>query len=970
MFPNSDRARLFTLPPGVDFGAEVVRGLLDRTSYSDPAALMGAEVFVNTRRLQRRVTDLLQTGAPRVLPKIRLITDLARDPIYDDLPPAVAPLRRRLELTALVARLLEAEPDLAPKSSLFALSDSLASVMSEMFDEGVLPDALERLDVSDDSGHWARALNFLRIAVQFSKTAESGPDPAERSRSAVLAQIARWTLDPPQHPIVIAGTTASRGTTALLTQAVAGLPQGAVILPGFDTQMPKAIWGQLDTAMTGEDHPQFRFARLAQALDLDPAELPQWTSTPAPSADRNALVSLALRPAPVTDGWRAEAPNLKNVATATQNLTLIEAPSPRIEAEAIALRLRQAAFDGVTTALITPDRVLTRQVAAALSRWDLHPDDSAGMPLHLSPPGRLLRETAAFLAQIPTAQGVISLLKHPLTHSGEDRGDHLRWSRELELSIRRNGPPYPGRDDIMRWSQDRDESARWALWLAQLLDQVCPETAHLQDHVTRHIAFTEILAAGAETGSGGLWDAAAGRAALQIMTSLRDHADAGTHMTGADYAALLMSVLQGEDVHDRDAGHPHILIWGTLEARVQSADMVILAGLNEGSWPEMPGADPWLNRHMRAQAGLLLPDRRIGLAAHDFQQAIAAKEVWLTRSIRSEEAETVASRWVNRLTNLMAGFDAGRACLDQMRARGAQWIAMAQSLGRPSEPVLPAPRPSPRPPVAARPKRLRVTDISQLLRDPYAIYAREVLRLAPVNPLVMDADARVKGIAIHGILEQFVRDHDPMAPDAKQRLLELTDRVLQDNCPWPTARVLWRAQMARNVDAILADEIRRRADIDTVHVERMGEIAVNDIVLRGRADRIDVLRDGRAVIYDYKTGKPPTVDQQKTLDKQLLVEAAMVEQGAFQDVGSPKVARAEYLQIGAAVASVAAPLADHPPDRVWADLHALFGNWADPAQGYTARMAAQTRSFGTDFDHLSRYGEWDETVPPNPEDVG
>ena len=93
-------------------------------------------------------------------------------------------------------------------------------------------------------------------------------------------------------------------------------------------------------------------------------------------------------------------------------------------------------------------------------------------------------------------------------------------------------------------------------------------------------------------------------------------------------------------------GHPNVLVWGTLEARVQGADLLILAGLNEGSWPEAPAPDPWLNRQMRADAGLLLPERRIGLSAHDFQQAIAAKEVWLTRSQRSDDAQTVPSRSV------------------------------------------------------------------------------------------------------------------------------------------------------------------------------------------------------------------------------------------------------------------------------------------------------------------------------------
>ncbi len=48
----------------------------------------------------------------------------------------------------------------------------------------------------------------------------------------------QWEETPPQHPIILAGSTGSRGTTLLLMQAIAKLPQGAVILPGFDFDMP------------------------------------------------------------------------------------------------------------------------------------------------------------------------------------------------------------------------------------------------------------------------------------------------------------------------------------------------------------------------------------------------------------------------------------------------------------------------------------------------------------------------------------------------------------------------------------------------------------------------------------------------------------------------------------------------------------------------------------------------------------
>lgn len=973
MFTPSSTPRLFALPPGVDFCHEVAQGVLSRMQGQDPAALARVRIYVPNHRMQKRLREVFVQSGTLLLPQLRLVTDPGADPTLSDQPAAVPELRRRLELTTLIARLLDTDPDLAPKSSLFALSDSLATLLSEMNSEGVSVQVLEDLDISDESGHWARALNFVKIAHDYLTQLGTGPDAKTRLRAAVMTLVDVWRTTPPETPVILAGSTGSRGLTAHMIRAIAQLPQGAVILPGVDTDMPPHVWRQLDNPLTGEDHPQFRFARLADDLGLDVTTLPRWNETAAPCPPRNALVSLALRPAPVTDDWRRDGPNLTDLDHATQNLTLVEAPSPRIEAETIALRLRQAVEDGITAALITPDRTLTRQVAAALDRWNITPDDSAGVPLHLTAVGRLLRHSAEFLTAMPDAQGLLTLLKHPLTHTGEGRGQHLLWTRMLEMSLRRDGPPYPNRVSMLKWAENTPEATDWADWVCSFLQDHSTGQHPLPDLVARHIAMTERLASGPGAPAETLWDGDAGQDAQRLMADLQQHAEAGTDMTPRDYLALITTVLQGKEV--RTTGlkvHPNVLIWGTQEARSRSADMIILGGLNEGSWPEMPGADPWLNRRLRAQAGMLLPDRTIGLSAHDFQMAIAGEQVWITRSLRSEDAETVPSRWLNRLTNLLGGLPDGKPCLEAMRTRGAKWVAMAEAQGKPTQDVKAAPRPSPCPPVSTRPRRFRITDISHLLRDPYAIYAREILRLTPIDPLIMNADARIKGTAVHEVMERLIQDRiDPAAPDAKAQLLEISQQVLTQHCPWPTARVLWQAQMQRNAATILTAEAARRQRSSQIFAEIDGVITLPDvnITLRGRADRIDLDDQGRAWVYDYKTGAPPSVKAQKVFDKQLLIEAAMVERGGFPDIGPSPVAGAAYLQIGAKITEVPAPLDDHPPDAVWADLHTIFRNWDDPSQGYTARRAAEKTSYAKDYDQLARYGEWDTDTLPVPEEV-
>ena len=407
MFEPSAAPRVFAVAPGIDFPEALVAGLRTRMEGQPPEAMARVELIVNTTRMARRIRQIFDRGPATLLPRIRLLSNVA-DPIaLSHLPAPVSPLRRRLELTGLVSGLLDAQPDLAPRTALFDLADSLATLMDEMQDEGVSPEDIAALDVSDESGHWQRALSFLNIVQRYFDTAEDAPDTTAFRRLALQQRLFDWEETPPTHPVILAGSTGSRGMTNRLMQAVSKLPQGALVLPGFDFDTPESVWHGLTDALASEDHPQFRFAKLVNDLGMQAGEVLRWSGAEPPSAARNRLISLALRPAPVTDQWRDEGPMLPDLIAATEDLTLVEAASQRDEATAIALRLRQAAEEGVTAALITPDRMLTRQVTAALDRWNILPDDSAGMPLQLSPPGRFLRHVAALFVRKLDAEALL-----------------------------------------------------------------------------------------------------------------------------------------------------------------------------------------------------------------------------------------------------------------------------------------------------------------------------------------------------------------------------------------------------------------------------------------------------------------------------------------------------------------------------------------------------------------------------------
>ena len=978
MFSDMATPRIFAHAPGVDFPAALVAGLKSRLANSPPEAMARVMLIVNAPRMRRRVTELFLADGAGFLPKILLVTDLGRDMAFADVAPAVPALRRRLQMTQAIDRLLTADPTIAPRTAVFDLADSLATLMDEMQGEGVHPDAIAALDVSGHSAHWRRTQDFLSIiATFFAATTE--PDAEGRQRLIVERLIGQWAAHPPRTPVILAGSTGSRGTTALLMRAVARLPQGAVILPGFDTDQPATVWDALADAKAAEDHPQYRFHALLKAVQILAAQVVPWHGVAAPNPARNKLISLALRPAPVTDQWMRDGKHLQGLADAVADMTLIEAPSPRAEALAISLILREAAELGQKAALITPDRGLTRMVTASLDRWGIVPDDSAGRPLALSPPGRFLRQVVGLAGVLMTSEALLALLKHPLTHSGSGRGDHLRWTRLLEQRIRRDGVPYPTWAYLTDWASKQPDAAiaGWVAWLQRALvgtDEVGIRA--FADHVTWHQRLAEDLACGlVSEGTGGLWDAAAGVGALRVMQTLADEAPHAGDLSAGDYANIFKSVLmQAEPVRDALLSHPDIMIWGTLEARVQGADLVIMGSLNEGVWPGMPAPDPWLNRDMRGKAGMLLPDRQIGLSAHDFQQAVGAQRVVLSRAKRNADAETVPSRWVSRISNLLAGLPElqGPQVLSDMRARGDIWLRKASLLEDPQgQAAISAPRPSPRPPVAMRPTEMSVTDIAKLIRDPFAIYAKRILRLYPLDPLRPGPDAALKGEVLHKIVEDFVREprHATQAI-ARTRLLELARVRLDAQVAWPAARALWLAKLDRVADFFLTTDALRQGIPILLETEGRMPIANLGFTLKARPDRIDVLPDGRVHLLDYKTGTPPTEKQQKKFDNQLLLQAIMAQHGAFGPNVPTDVAHISYLGLGSNATEVMTEITDDLLATQWAGLLDLITRYQQHLTGYTARRALFEDRFTGDYDHLARYGEWDTGDAPVPVVVG
>jgi len=1017
---------LYSIAAHRPFLAELAARILSATeSDDDPLALARTTILLPTRRACRAMQDvfLRQTdGAPLVLPRLIPIGDIDEDEMLltgepaaflgvdAEMPPAVPELRRRI----LLARLLQARPiggaQNLPVDHAMELAGELGRLLDQVQTERLDFAALENLVPDAYASHWQETLGFLKILTETWPAvldAEGAIDPAERRNRLLQARGEAWRRNPPVDPVIAAGSTGSIPATADLLAVVAGLPAGYVVLPGLDRILDAQSWASLDAG-----HPQFGLRQLLQRLDVDRMDVGEWPSSGDGAADtggngpaRERLIGEALRPAATTQAWRDERGSIG--ADALRGVVQIETQEPHEEAGLIAVALREVLeTEGRTGALITPDRDLARRVASIMGRWGVEIDDSAGTPLAETPPGIFLRLAIRALHEGVAPIPLLSVLKHPLAAGGRAPAAFRVSARDLERFVLRGPRPARGFAGLRAAAQMRHENARERAAEGRsardgadpqdyegalaLIDRIAAigapltalqqaPTVMLPDYVRAHIAFCEALAASDElSGAARLWRGDAGEALATFVSELLEAGTGLGPIPPARYPALLDALLAGRMVRPRYGAHPRLAILGPLEARLQHFDVTVLGSLNEGSWPPDPSVDPWMGRTMRTDFGLPSPERRIGLSAHDFTQSFCAGEIILTRSARVDGAPSMPSRWLSRLevaTRALAlqgdpeTEARARAYRDWWRVLDGPGEQSAGAMDREAGDVVPAARPRPSPPVAARPRRLSVTQIETWMRDPYAIYAREILKLRALPPLDQNADAAIYGSLIHDILDSFLAELPPGAlpADAPARLHAHGAAALEPYRSVPAVWTFWWPRFKRIADWVLTVESARRARLEATHMEVSGAIEFDApggrFRLTARADRIDELVGGGIAVIDFKTGAPPTKREvQAGFAPQLPLEAAMVALGGFPDIPAKPVEEMAFWRLsGGREPGQVRDAADDPAQvaaEALAGVKALVARFDDPATVYEARPRPDHAPAYSDYEHLARVKEW------------
>ncbi len=906
--PRKPGPLVYSIAAHRGFADALVAGLVPR--YREEGfGLARLTLLVPSSRAARTLSEafIRHAGATGegglLMPRMIAVGDLdldeklgaALDPLgASDIPPACDPVRRWLTLDRLVAEEpAEEGMDALPGRARLNLAREMARTIDRLLvEEKEVADLLGEAVLDSVAGlaeHWKRSIRlFARVNLRWqAELAEMGQVDAATRRNLLFARAARrWKEAPPPNPIVAVGVTSASPALARLLRVIAELPQGAVVLPDLDLAMDDEAWEELGLAGASAEpggpvfapgdaltHPQYHLKLLLNRMGVNRAEVQQWHRRGIAAADpaRARAISSLFLPPQASRAWEALEANRRRL----DGVRLMASATIEEEAQGIALLVRQALEQPEKrVAVVTADRGLARRVVQHLERWNIAADDSAGRPLALTPAGRLFGLIAEIAANGPEPARLVAAFGHPLLRGWDEaaRRDWLKGLRAFDRSLR--GPALaPGMEPLRKAAAKAKVTAWWedAEALVALLAD-WPKEIALAEALAKLSAAAEAFAHGA------VWEREDGRALGQMVEELRGTAEAlGTRIETADLGGVLRDAMEAVAVRPGYGGHPRVAIYGLLEARMARADLVICGGLNEGSWPQPPGADALLAPAILRALGIPGAEFRIGLAAHDLAGAMGAPQVMLSRSLRDAEGPTLPSRFLLRVEALL-GDDLDK----EHRERAIPHLLPHLDRLRPPAPDYPRPAPDPGP--SLRDVPIKVTALDRLLGDPYQFYAQAILGLRRLDPLANDpfSDPALRGTLVHDLLDKW---HRAKRDEPGLALAPFAAAHFKAERVHPLFRALWQPRLIAGLERFeqwIADDVAEGRTVLATEID--GAMTFEGVKVQGRADRIDRLADGSLAIVDYKTGRVPTKEEVEAgYALQLGLLGLIAERGTFTD---------------------------------------------------------------------------------------
>ncbi len=919
------------------FANQVVKWV--HTHCKNPLQMAQTTVILPTKRACLTVKNAfvrLSENHPIMLPKLQALYEL--DDLEENLPPAISSMERLF----LLATLCRKKPNVDSFDKALKIAKSLAELLDDFYEYNINPNHLKNLIEEESLAiHWQESLDFLDIIIDFWPQIlnEKGLIDVVDRRNRLIMLLKKKILSSSNDSFyIIGGLDGSSPSVKSLIKETSSKNNVLILLNGLNVCLDE----DEEKALT-ENHYQYSLVNLLKSMGKKPSDIPLLCTAEQP---QEALIREAFKPAELTDEWLQS--NLTKELV--KNVKYIECENMTDEALTIALIMRKVLeIPEKTAALVTSDRTLARCVIAQMKRWGVKLDDSAGTPLDDTPTGIFLLLLAKYGLQKNGATA-LALLKHPLCADGRNPADLRAYVRETEKTIREKKEQF----QIVLQTPMAD--------FFELFQSQKPVSFY--QILTTHLNLAEKLATSADrSGKERLWQSDDGEEAYQFLTELKEKADLIPDILPELYLQILGFLMQFISFRPKYGTHPRLDILGPIEARLSHPDVCIIGGLNEGTFPTLPDSGPWLNRLMRRKIGLPSPENIFATQSMDFASCFCASQVYLTRSLKTDGSQTIPSRFISRIEAVLEAHHTCNDMSDPISLK-SELEVLPQQVDMPKkfENII---RPMPCPPKEIRPKKLPVTQIKNLLTNPYAVYARYILQLRPLNELESFDMKSGYGTALHAAFQELVSENDLTVQKAVQKI---TDHLVAAGCN-QTDLAYNKTKIEKSAAFFVQTQTRMKSKIKKTITETSGAYSFplcdgTLFTLTAIADRIDKMNDGSYEIIDYKTGSLPTaISIQRGINSQLPLEGLILKQNGFQDYSdNPDKINFSYWHItgkdtGGEIKEINEKTDQDFIQEAKEGVQKLINAYQNDTRPYEAHLMEKVITYD-DYEHLARVKEW------------
>lgn len=933
---------VFHIDPSADFLESLIEGIHSRFQGID---LSQITVFLPSKRA---CNSLLSSH--RNMPKLMPIGE-----IQDNRISIISPLEYKL----LISQELRRCKGMSYRKAMMAAAEIYDLIIKFNRDD-VNIDSINEVDFSDLPTHSQELIeHFKFINSDLLKTLSlEGRESVICARNkGIYNMIARWQSKPPKFPVIIAGSTGSAKATTELLKATAKLDNGFIIVTGVDMNLSEDSWNQIN-----ELHPSFQLKCLLEQLKIKRNDLQNWSASKEADPLRARFLSEAMCPPSVMNWHQLDSGEFRDL----KGMEYLDCNSHQEEAMIIIIKIKELIAKGCENiGVIINDLDLKKRILATARLYDININDSYGVSAFIIAQINFISAIFEAIENSFSPIWLIDILANRFAHLKYHK-DHLKsLVSQLNIKYLRGICAYNNLEKLIEKTAAKED-----LEISQMLQNllaICErainmrqkKTVIFEDLLSELIVIAEKLSENVD-GKITFWE---GKFCDEVKDFLNELSVLKIGpIPVSEFKFILTQCLANKRFSREESQKSMVQILSSIESRLLNFDYVILAGLNEKSWPEGVAPNPWFSA-LSKHVGLAKPEAGIGKSAHDFFCLMHNSQVMITRATTVNGDIQIPSRWLIRIEALAKKLNK----LSDIKPRDHYLLKQVREFFLPSNFTKYSP-PTPKPPRELRPTTLSVTQIEKLIRDPYTVYVSKILNIKKLDKLEKMPDQLEFGNFIHQVIDELNKKYKNIKPHevfdelivyGKQKLSSLMHNPIVQKMWWPRFE-----KIARWI--VCFEEFKRANGKAKIYSEVKGSISfmtsAGTFTLTAKADRIEVYENNIASIIDFKTGAiPSNQDVTNMLSPQLPLEALIASKGGF-NIAIESVEELAYIQFSVgnklgAITNIKAPIAELVTETEEALLK-LIELYADENTPYTICPNPKKAPTYNELEHLERLSEW------------